>query len=272
MLTLTQLSGFGGAASGPPTLYQILTDLGLTSNLVACLDAGDIACYDGSSQTWTDRVGGFNMYRGTTSGSEATDPAFSGVAGAATASEYFSFDGGDLLKETAAHNYADSWHKNNAAFTVIALYYLGTKSALSRVFDTMGALATADGLGIHVTAAREPVVIHSTNNTPTMASSTSTSTLTNTSWNFLGVAVNEASTNVDFVVNGTTDSKTFTASTATNAKAANIRFSGYNDTPSSPIESGERLACFAAFSTALTTTQLGNIYTALKAQRFTTLP
>lgn len=260
------------ALGGPPTLYKIISELGLEASLVACFDAGDIACYDGSSQTWTDRVGANNMYRGTTSGSEASDPAFSGVAGAATDSEYFSFDGGDLFKETAAHTYADNWHKNNAAFTVIALYYLGTKSALSRIFDTMGALATADGIGIHVVAARTPVVIHSTSNVPAMASSTSTSTLTNSSWNFVGVAVNEAATNVDFVVNGTSDSKTFTASTATNAKAAPIRFSGYNDTPSSPLESGERYGAFAAFSSALTIAQLGNIYGALKAQRFTGLP
>lgn len=254
------------------TFHQLLTDLSLTTNLIVCLDAGDSSCYDGTSQTWTDRVGSFNMFRGTTSGSEATDPTFNGVAGAATAAEYFSSDGDDLFKETAAHNYSDNWHKNNGVFSMIALYYIGTKSVVSRVWDNTGAAAGSDGVAWEITSSRKLQLRISKDNVGTIETLTSTAGLSADSWNFAGVSYNEADTSMVFAMNGTTETPGPLTSSATNAKASNIRIGARNDTPATDMESGERIAIFAAWSSKLTTTNFTDIYNALKTQRFTALP
>lgn len=255
-------------------LYDIIQSLGLTTGLVLCLDAGDSACYDGSSQTWTDRVGANNFLRGTTSGSDTTDPTFNGVAGAKSASEYFSFDGGDFFTESAAHTFADDWHKNNGAFTMLALYYIGaSKSAMSKIFDNTGQLATASpGVSFMVQTNDTLRLFHAVNDTGTTESLTTTATVVLSSWNFLAAAFNEATPTCDLVINATAENFTPTASTATAAKAQSNRIGARTAAAASPFESGERLACFAAWSTKLTTTQVGNIYSLLKSARFTTLP
>ncbi len=103
----------------PKTLLEMITDAGLLTNLAICLDAADAASYDGTSQTWFDVSGNNqNFYRGSGAGSQSSDPTFNGVAGNKSFNEYFSVDGGDFFQETAnTHNFAESWHKDNAAFT-----------------------------------------------------------------------------------------------------------------------------------------------------------
>ena len=110
-LAVNHLVGFG-AGSAVPTMYQLLQQLQLTTNLNLCVDAGDISSYDGSSQTWTDRAAGNNLFRGTTSGSEAENPTFVGTAGTPTA--YFSFDGGDYFISSTSPTYANGWSKTTA--------------------------------------------------------------------------------------------------------------------------------------------------------------
>lgn len=255
-------------------LYNIISDAGLLTNLVLCLDAGDLASYDGSSQTWTDRAASNHFFRGTTSGSEATDPTFNGVAGAKSASEYFSSDGGDLFKESSALTFADAWHKNNGAFTMLALYWIGaSKSASTALFNNTGQVGTgAPGVGMLVTSSRTLRLFHAIDDTGTAQNITTTATATLSSWNFLAAAFDEATTNADLVVNGTAENFTPTASTATAAKASSNRIGSTADAATNDFESGERIACFAAWSTKLTAAQIATIYTALKANRFTTLP
>ena len=59
MLQVNQLSGFGSGQANV-SLIDILTALGLTTNLKLCLDAGDSVSYDGTSQDWVDRSGAGN--------------------------------------------------------------------------------------------------------------------------------------------------------------------------------------------------------------------
>ena len=57
MLAATHLIGFA-AGRGTDNLADAIAGLGLGTNLQLCLDAGDIASYDGTSQIWNDRSGG----------------------------------------------------------------------------------------------------------------------------------------------------------------------------------------------------------------------
>lgn len=129
------LAGFGaGAGHGPRAtaispfaglnLYEIAQALGLDAGLSVALDAGAASSYS-SGQTWTDLAGLANFYRGGGSSAEGVDPTFSGTPGAVTASEYWSFDGGDYFS-LAGSNPAifNSMNKNNANFTILFIAQL----------------------------------------------------------------------------------------------------------------------------------------------------
>lgn len=101
------------------TLYNILSDLGLLTSLVLCLDASDPASYPGTGQVWSDVSGQGNHYLfGATSGAEASDPTFvsSGMQ------SYMSLDGGDYFIPSAAVTFDDDWHKNNGVLTMGWVY------------------------------------------------------------------------------------------------------------------------------------------------------
>lgn len=261
------------ANSRPRTLYGIIQELGLTSSLNLVLDVADTASYDGSSQTWTDATGnGFNFFRGTTSGATATDPTFNGTAGLPDETTYFSFDGGDLFKETAAHAFADNWHKNNGAFTVLAVMYVINLSAVNRLFSNRaGSTPTDGGINFRITSNEFIELVHSTDNSNS-ETLTGTNAATQNVFNLLAIRFDEANLTTSFVTNATAETIAATASTSTEAPASNLRIACDNDTPTNAFESGTRLACVAAWSVALTTTQIGQIYERLKARRFTSMP
>ncbi len=101
-------------------ILQMLQALGYSSQIKCALDAVDLATWPGSGQTLTDLTGNNNNFiRGATTGSESSDPSINGTAGELGASNYVAFDGGDYLLESAAHTFAETWHNNNALFTMI---------------------------------------------------------------------------------------------------------------------------------------------------------
>jgi hypothetical protein len=110
-----------------------LTDLGLTTNLVLALDAGDSNSYSGAGQQWSDVSGQGNSFnRGLTSSAESEDPAFNGSAGMLSASEYFLFDHAspaDRMSSVSTTTFDDSWHKNNAALTLALAIYIPSSGA-----------------------------------------------------------------------------------------------------------------------------------------------
>lgn len=99
---------------------SIIDDLGLSTGLQLCLDAGDLASYPGSGQTWFDRAQGNDFFLGATSGAEASDPTFNGTAGNLKDTTYWSFDGGDYFTSDAANPaWMNDIHKAGAKFTAV---------------------------------------------------------------------------------------------------------------------------------------------------------
>lgn len=238
------------------------------------LDAGAINSYDGSSQTWTDPVAANNVYRGTTSGAEATDPAFVGSAGSLSAGTYFQFDGGDLFKEASALTFSDNWHKNNGACTLLALVYIGAAHASSsRVFSNSGSNAVSGtGIDLSINASRQLVFGHAYDNVVTSESKTTTAVLPLNSWSMIAACYDEATTALDLIINSTAESFVTTASTSTVAKGSSNRIGAADDTANKPMLNGERLMLFGAWSRKLTTANIAEFYTLLKAERVPTLP
>jgi hypothetical protein len=254
-------------------LYDIIQDLSLTGNLVLCLDAADTRSYDGSSQTWTDASGNANnFFLGAGGTATATDPTFNGTAGVATEATYFSFDGGDYFTETTTHTFADGWHKDNGAFTIIMVVYIvdiaGVPS-LPSLFSNGPNAADMDGFSIFVGNAEDINLARGITNTTVQITNAGTSTIN--SWNYVGFSVDEANLTQSTQLNATAQTVAATASTATDSNAQPLRICAYGDA-TAPIESGCRLACMAAWSTPISATALNEIYLRLKARRFTSLP
>ena len=252
------------------TLLGMIHNLGLSTSLNFVLDAADTRSYDGSSQTWTDPVSANNFFLGADVTATATDPTFNGTAGLATEATYFSFDGGDYFTETTTHTFADEWHKNNGAFTIVALLY-ATNGASSRfIFGNTDGSGT-DGIGIGFDSTEKVFVAHPPTNASTEIIGPAATALTADSWNFVALSFDEATTTARFHTNSVVDSVSMTASTATDANPNVLRI-GATGAATFPLGSGERLAGIAGWSTAISEASVTNLYNLLKARRFTSLP
>lgn len=251
----------------PLTLLEMITETGLTSNLVLCLDAGDSASYSGSGQTWTDVSGNSNsFFRGSSSSSQSSDPTFNGSAGAKTSSEYFSFDGGDYFTETTSHTFADLWHKNNGVFTLVAAIYYVDNSSTQIVFSTAESSSEV-GLNIMVSSVDDAPHVNCYSGGGVALTLDSTNALTNAAWNFYAVAVNEA-TGADGATaqtNGTQSSHTSTYSSPSSSNPSQSYRIGHNG-GSVFIASGARIGCLAAWSTRLADADLTALYNQLSAR------
>jgi hypothetical protein len=266
-LVNTQLVGFGGQEPSSKFLYDIIQELGLTSNLVVCMDAADLRSYDGTSQTWTDIANGNNFTRGASTSSEASDPTFNGTAGVADESTYFSFDGGDYFENsTDGVPDTEAYAYNNATFTMLYVMWVPNMGGNEVIFDNTG----GNNYILAYFASNEAInFAHTYSNLLFNETITSTVTATTSQWNFISWSYNEPGTTIDFVINANTSNHTTAASTFTGPYTDIARI-GTNLSTSLPNTT--RLACCAIWSTNLTTTQLNQIYTRLKARRFTSMP
>lgn len=121
-------------------LYEILTDLGLTSNLWTVLDAGDSTSYPGSGSTWTDLSGAGHH-------ATITGASFNGVAGGHSADEYFSFDGNGDKMVWAANTFIDNLGKNNAG-PITALYVIQWSGGASGSEALLYTIAGTEGVAL----------------------------------------------------------------------------------------------------------------------------
>lgn len=125
----------GWVAGKNDSLVTIIEKLGLKTNLKLCLDAGDINSYSGSGIKWLDTSGnGYDFYFGDGSTS-STYPTFNGSAGGLSASEYFSFDGGDYFTYDSSY---EAWMNtlHNAGISVSVLLVATAASGGNYWFST----------------------------------------------------------------------------------------------------------------------------------------
>jgi hypothetical protein len=152
-LGVNQLIGFSAGTSGSKTVLQAITDLGLTTNLQLCLDAGDANSYT-SGNSWLDVSGnGYNFFLGSEGDSASTgdEPLFVGSAGDRTS--YFEFVNGDefFRQNPASANFrpiSDSWHKADALFQLMFGQYIidRTSTPGGTMFGTAGSGAPRIGI------------------------------------------------------------------------------------------------------------------------------
>lgn len=267
MLGINQLIGFGGGRKSA-LLYDIIVELGLTTNLSLCLDVADLNSYSGTGQTWTDVAGANDYFRGISGSANASDPTFNGTAGVADENTYWSFDGADYFDETADHTFADEWHKNNGVFSFIfGMYVIGTtdRQCLFTTDAFGGALNT---MSIELSATEAPSVQF--NDATAYAAGHNCTT---SSWNIFGGSYAEASTNIDWNVNGNASSDTTSAKTSTFTPGDTSQLMSNNGTSGIyVVPSGTRLAFVALWNGTIGPTALQSLYSTLKSRRLPSAP
>lgn len=259
----------GMGSGGNQTLYQIISGLGLTTNLKLCLDAGDAASYDPAVQTakWLDTSGnGYDFYRGDSTGGDAAEPTFSGSAGGLSSNEYWSFDGGDWFSyDTTAETWMNNLHKDGAISTFFAVLYTPSLTANLRIFNTRSGVASGVNFG-QTTAGRAQM---SSFNVSTASSITSTASLNLNAWNILSTSWNEngGANNKRVKLNfGAVELQTggYTTPDTANASAPGI---GADAAGGTKFANGTRLACLAVWEgTALTSTNLDDLHQAIRGR------
>lgn len=125
---------------------------GSIPNAVFELDAGLIGSFTGGGSTnWMNVVASpADSSSQSSYDFTKTGPTFNGSAGANSASEYFSSDGGDYFLLTGSNTtFVNSLHKDNAVFTWYGFLRLGTSDITEvGLFGTQSALS---GIGISIT-------------------------------------------------------------------------------------------------------------------------
>lgn len=275
MLHATTLCGFGGnAQSQHPTLIEVLTSLGLTTNLELCLDAGDSLSYV-SGQKWLDRSGnGADFFLGADVNASTDDPTFTGIPGHTSPSAYFSFDGGDVFTyDTTNETWMQNLHKNNAIFTVVAFYY---QDGAGDEMTFCGGGAIADiGINFDTSAGspRQPQLRVG----PGVLAVVADTALGSGAWHMVGLSLNEATGAgggffySDGAYNQVSASDTFT-STYTSPSSSDMthtfQVGASGNGPSvNPTTDGQRLSCIAIWEgTALSKANMDSIWAAMRGR------
>ncbi len=189
-----QIITFAKAPNVPKAFLTILDDLGLdiaTTQIV--LDSGDSNCFGGSGETLTDVNGVQDFHLGAAATTDGDEPVFNGTAGDLSAAEYFSFDGTtEKFRAKAQTAFIETLHKNNAVFSVAFVFYRGGGHGADKsLLGTSGSNNGQIGIDLTVTTA-ELINFAVRTGTTAALDQTSTATINNNAWNFVGVSIDEA--------------------------------------------------------------------------------
>jgi hypothetical protein len=278
MLTVSAVSGFGARAASPlPGFMADLDAAGIAgANLHFCLDSGALESY-ASGQTWSDLTSnGIDTQRGTSSGSDATDPAHNGTPGDLSSTEYWSFDGGDyFLKPTTNSTELNAMHKDNAKWAVAIWEYV--VSGEDGIFSTVNAPSNRNGVVmLHAPLIQQLQVAHASG--AALGDKNGATSIKNTAWNLECFVVDEAGGSVSFhylgnadgngynqVGGGNTYDAAYTSPSSTNSDP--LQISGARGT-GQILASGARIGMVAMWSggTLPTKAQFDTFYTSSKVR------
>ena len=256
-------------------MFQDLQDLGLTTNLKVCLDAGNLASYGNQTDKWMDLSGnGYDFFKGSGTGADGGDPTFNGVTGNRSINEYFSSDGGDYFTyDTTNEAWMQTLHKDAAQFSACAwVYWPSSHAADSGIFGTAAANSTDAGVRLFIDNATHNFAFTSSKGSGGGAISLQgPATLTADAWNFVGLAVNEnGGVNTSAYITNTTSSLVATAMNYTTPSAANATYTmnvGGVGGGLRPIVSSGRIGSIALWQgTVLTPTNFTDIYSKTKGR------
>ena len=256
-------SGGGAAASETPEAFP--------AGLVFNRDAANALSYPGTGQLFKNLLaepadgeaqGVYDMYLGTTSASQSSDPTFTGPAGGKTSSTYWAFNGSQqmvgrgtlpaLLAEAALST-------PTKELTYLCAVHTPTLSAESSMFATERNTGTNSGITFDLTTARLPR-FRLWSDAASNSDKTGATALTVDSWNIVGFSFKGSGVAGSFIYlngayNQVSGADTFTATNGTCVNSANRARFGYADN-ARYIASGSRLGRDLAANVAWSKAQM----------------
>ncbi len=248
-------------------LDQVVKRLRLASGCKLILDAADARSY-ASGQSWLDRSGGgYDFHLGATSGSEASDPAFTGTPG--TLAAHWAFDGGDYFTyPTTNPSWVDNLHKAGAKATVAAWVSYAADANIAAVCGNSANVTSNIGFDFRTTGTNRFLRFRVMNGSGTNAfNQTGTLALTADTWSFMAVSIDEAAgaNGLVFFLNGSSESFSSTYSSpsaAASTYALQLANLGNNG---APLVSGSKMSGVMMWEgVALTSAQLTALYQATR--------
>ena len=188
-------SSLGMMAGGKLTLLGAISNAGLLANAKLILDAGDSLSYDGTAQSWLDRSGGgYDFFRGTTSGAEAADPTFNGVSGGLSKNEFWSGTATTrcFRYDSANEAWMTNLHKTGAKWSVLAWVYVAAVAPSGIMW--MGTMGNSNNTGVRLSmgvgAQRDQrVQVKKTGDVDVMTGRVGDTLLSYPAWHLVGLTV-----------------------------------------------------------------------------------
>jgi hypothetical protein len=194
LVNLVEIHAYKPAQIVPPSgesLFDIIADENLATNLLLCTDAGDAASYYGGTLLEDRSENKHHFTLGTTASSDIFDPTFEGMIGGLRARDYLLFNGSQLLAlESPNPTRIQALHKDGATFSVLMSLLLGSSPALGCGFlGTSGSTGTNVGLRYgHGGADNQVLQVY---NGVAPFSFATDGGLTPNAWHILGLSVTE---------------------------------------------------------------------------------
>lgn len=255
---------------GGPRLMTYIQKNALTTNLNVALDAGDRrSAQSATEQIWYDVSGsGNNYYRGASGTAGSGDPDLSGGVGVFGSTYYYCPDSASFLEYFTAvgtPTFANDWHKNNGAFTILCIFMPVASATSDRtLFNNAGGVSGNYGVTFYLGTDLRPNLIYTHNTIGSRRTDTFSTAVTQNVWNYVAVSYNEATTTAFARVNGTTTASVTTlASTATTNPDGTYAL-GRDQVGTSSYLLNDRIAAYAMWSRALSGSELASLYTDVK--------
>ena len=251
---------------------DVVRGLGLTNGLKLVLDAGDPLSYSHhvAGQVWLDRSGnGYDFNRGATAVDTTPDPTFA-TAGALGRNSYWSFDGGDYFTyDSANEQWMKNMHADNALLTCVFWFFSAAATTRALWGNNGGAGTTGTGTHFGVADTNE-LFFRAVNATASVLSIFGPATVRPvTTWNCVGVSVNEAAGagGSQWFVNGvsTAFDATYSSPALSSTDSSRIFQIGARGNASAPMSASDRIS-MALFweGVALTGQQMSKVFEATR--------
>ena len=244
---------------------DILNDLGLTTGLQLCLDAGDILSYDGTNATWFDRSpSDADFWLGSISGADANDPTFVGTAGDLKDTTYWSHSGTTFftnINGTAGTPWLENFHKANAKLTLVYWFNPTNAAAATQYIFSTALNAVQTGFQFYF-GATSIIRITVQNGASTVLDVLSTLTVKQSdAWQMVALSVDEAGNSGIFHING--QSETFAAAYASpsgGASSSGATLGARNVAGTGALRANTRTGAFLAWNRALSAAELLSLW------------
>jgi len=249
------------------SVQDIANAVGLTPALA--LDAGASASYPGAGQTWADISGNARDFvRGAGSSASTDDPTFNGTEGQLSASEFWSFDGGDFFtKATENDAFFNGLHKDGSLSSGFALIYAQTPASGDVVFSTQSSTGGSAGVRVTINSSRQ-LFLGVGNGSGLQTLYTTTAVLNAGAWNVIGWSHDEngGAGASHLFINGALETFNGAVTSPSASNAASTAQIGTRGSGTGSFTNGVRLSVFSMFASARSPSQTGDLYQMLRGR------